>query len=88
MNPSRWEKPTGIKTSLRTILSVALSPDGKLILVGGKPVAIEVYDTEARVRTTTYDLGIGGTYSLALAPDGLTFAAGGDLGLVICDLSQ
>ena len=69
------------------MLAVAISPDGKTILVGGKPGAIEVYDVASRTRTTAYDFGIGGIYALAFAPDGLTFAAGGDKGLVVCDHS-
>jgi WD40 repeat protein len=87
LNPIRKEKPTRLKTGLRTVLAVAISPDGKTILVGGKPGAIEVYDVASRTRTTAYDFGIGGIYALAFAPDGLTFAAGGDKGLVVCDHS-
>jgi WD40 repeat protein len=88
MNPVRKEKPTRIKTGVRIVLAVAVSPDGKTVLVGGKPGAIEVYDTQARTKTTTYDFGIGGVYALAYAPDGLTFAAAGDEGLVVCDASE
>lgn len=87
MNPVRKEKSTRLKTGVRTVLAVAVSPDGKTILVGGKPGAIEVYDAQSRCRTTSYDFGIGGVYALAFAPDGLTFAAGGDKGLVVCDTS-
>lgn len=85
MNPARKEKSTRLKTGVRTVLAVAASPDGKMILVGGKPGAIEVYDVASRTRTTAYDFGIGGIHALAFAPDGLTFAAGGDKGLVVCD---
>jgi WD40 repeat protein len=85
LNPVRKEKPARLKTGVRTVLSVAVSPDGRTVLAGGKPGAIEVYDVESRTRTTAYDFGIGGVYSLAFAPDGLTFAAGGDKGLVVCD---
>jgi len=87
LNPLRKEKPTRLKTSARTVLAVVVSPDGRTILVGGKPGAVEVYDVASRSRTTSYDFGIGGVYSLAFAPDGLTFAAGGDKGLVVCDTS-
>ena len=87
MNPVRKVKPTRLKTGVRTVLAVAASPDGRLILVGGKSGAIEVYDVASRSRIATYDFGIGGVYTLAFAPDGLTFAAGGDKGLVVCDVS-
>ncbi len=85
INPVRKEKPTRLKTGLRTVLAVAVAPDGRTLLVGGKPGAIEVYDTATRTRTTTYDFNIGGVHALAFAPDGLTFAAAGDKGLVVCD---
>jgi WD40 repeat protein len=87
LNPVRREKPSRLKTGVRTVLAVAVSPDGKTILVGGKPGAIELYDVASRCRTTSYDFGLGGVYALAFAPDGLTFAAGGDKGLVVCDTS-
>ena len=60
MNPVRKEKPTRLKTGVRTILAVAVSPDGRTVLVGGKPGAIEVYDVAGHTRTTAYDFGIGG----------------------------
>jgi len=87
LNPLRKDKPIRLKTGIRTVLAVAVSPDGRTILVGGKPGVVEVYDVSSRSRTTSYDFGIGGIYALAFAPDGLTFAAGGDKGLVVCDTS-
>jgi hypothetical protein len=44
-----------------------------------------VFDVATRARTTSYDFGIGGLHALAYAPDGVTFAAAGDTGLVVCD---
>jgi WD40 repeat protein len=84
-NPVKFEKPTRLKTGLRIVVAVAASPDGKTVLVGGKPGMIEVYDMATRKRTTTYDFGIGPVHALAYAPDGLTFAAAGETGLVVCD---
>lgn len=85
VNPVKEEKPTRLKTAARTVVALAASPDGKSLLAGGRPGTVEVYDTATRARTTTYDFGIGGLHSLASAPDGLTFAAAGDKGLVVCD---
>ena len=59
---------------------------GRSLLAASRGL-IEVYDVASRTRTTAYDFGIGGIYALAFAPDGLTFAAGGDKGLVVCDHS-
>jgi WD40 repeat protein len=84
-NPIKYEKPARVKTGSRTVVSVVASPDGKLVLVGGRPGAVEVFDVETRTKTTSYDFGIGGLHALAYAPDGLTFAAAGDTGLVVCD---
>jgi WD40 repeat protein len=88
VNPTRQNKPIRLKTGIRTVAALAASPDGKTILVGGRPGMIEVYDTLTRTTKTTYDFGIGSVHSLAFAPDGLTFAAGGDRGLVVCDVAS
>jgi WD40 repeat protein len=87
VNPVRKDKVTRLRTGIRTVAALAASPDGKTILVGGRPGMIEVYDTLTRTKKTTYDFGIGCVHSLAFAPDGLTFAASGDSGLVVCDVA-
>ena len=86
-NPLKFEKPARVKTGLRLLVAAAASPDGKTVLASGKPGTIEVYDAATRARTTTYDFGIGPVHSLAYAPDGLTFAAAGETGLVVCDVA-
>ena len=88
VNPVCNAKATRVKTGCRTILALAASPDGKTLLAGGRPGAVEVYDTATRARKTTFDFGIGGVHALAYAPDGLTFAAAGDDGLVVCDAPE
>jgi WD40 repeat protein len=84
-NPARQGKPAKVKTGLRVVTAVTASPDGKTLLAGGKPGTVEVYDAGTLTRATTYDFGVGGVHALAFAPDGLTFAAAGDKGLVVCD---
>ena len=88
VNPLHCEKPTRVKTGSRTIVALAASPDGKILLAGGRPGSVEVYDTTTRAKKATYDFGIGGLHALAFAPDGLTFAAAGDQGLVVCDTGE
>lgn len=85
VNPVRVQRVARLKTGIRTVTGLAVSPDGKTVLVGGRPGNVEVYDVATRTRTATYDFGIGGLHALAFAPDGLTFAAAGDNGLVVCD---
>ncbi|HEX4610292.1 MAG TPA: hypothetical protein VH092_19030, partial [Urbifossiella sp.] len=84
INPVRADRPRRVKTGGR-ISCLAASPDGRVVLAGGRQGAVEVYDTASRGRTTAYDFGLGGLHALAFAPDGLTFAAAGDKGLVVCD---
>jgi WD40 repeat protein len=86
VNPTRQEKGTVVKTGVRTVSALAASPDARIILAGGRPGTVEVYDPETRAKKTTYDFGIGGVHALAFAPDGLTFAVAGDEGLVVCDV--
>jgi WD40 repeat protein len=88
VNPVRAAKAIRVKTGSRTIVALAASPDGKTLLAGGRPGAVEVYDTATRALKNSYDFGIGGLHSLAYAPDGLTFAASGDEGLVVCDSGE
>lgn len=88
VNPVRNAKATRVKTGSRVIVALAAAPDGKTLLAGGRPGAVEVYDTATRARRTTFDFGIGGVHALAYAPDGLTFAAAGDDGLVVCDAPE
>ena len=88
VNPAREAKPTRVKTGSRTVVALAASPDGKVVLAGGRPGAVEVYDVASRARKASYDFGIGGLHALAFAPDGLTFAAAGDDGLVVCDAPE
>lgn len=85
VNPLRREKPTRVKSGSRTVVALAASPDGLTVLAGGRPGAVEVFDTARRAKRAEYDFGIGGVHALAFAPDGLTFAAAGDNGLVVCD---
>jgi WD40 repeat protein len=78
-------KPRKVKTRFRSVTGLAASPDGRTVLAGGKPGAVEVYDAETGSLRTAYDFDLGGVYDIAAAPDGLTFAVAGDRGLVVCD---
>src|SRR5262249_19778282 len=82
------KKPVKVKTGLRTVTALAVSPDGRSLLAGGKPGTVELYDGATRTLRRTFDFGIGGVHALAIAPDGGTFAVAGDKGLVRCDLDD
>jgi WD40 repeat protein len=74
-----------VKTGLRTLNAVAVSPDGRAVIAGGSPKAVEVYDAATGAKWAAYDFGVGSVHAVAFAPDGLTFAVAGYDGLVVCD---
>lgn len=78
-------KPRKAKTGFRTVTAVAATPDGRAVIVGGRPAGVEVYDADAGALRVRYDFGLGGVNAVAVAPDGLTFAVGGDDGLAVFD---
>jgi WD40 repeat protein len=75
-----------IKTALRTITALAAAPDGRTLLVAGKPGLVQLYDAETYQLRASYDFEAGGIHAAAYAPDGCTFALGADKGLVLCDV--
>jgi WD40 repeat protein len=85
MDTARPGKPKRNKTGLRTLGALAVSPDGRSLLAGGRPATVEWYDVESRQLKATYDFEVGAVHGLAFSPDGCTFAVAGDKGLVLCD---
>jgi WD40 repeat protein len=83
---SGTSKLVRVKTRFRAVTAVAAAPDGRAVLVGGKPGAVEVFDPATGSVRAAYDFGLGIVHALAVAPDGLTFAAAGETGLAVCDL--
>jgi WD40 repeat protein len=77
-------KPRKVKTGFRNVTAIAAPPDGRAVIVGGRPGGVEVYDPTGTPRIR-YDFGLGGVNAVAVAPDGLTFAVGGDDGLAVFD---
>ena len=79
-------KPRRVKTGLRLLNTLAATPDGRALLVGGTPERVEVYRWDSDAVVTGYDFRLGVVHAVAVAPDGLTAAAGGDGGLAVFDL--
>ena len=78
-------KPRRVKTGMRTVTALAVSPDGRTLLAGGRPGLVERYDAERLALLGAFEFELGGVNSLAFAPDGFTFAVGGEDGLAVCD---
>lgn len=74
------------KTGVRMIRTLAVSPTGRVLAVGGSPGRVEVYDLPSREKRTAYDFDLGPVQSLAFAPDGLTLAVGAEKGLIVVDV--
>lgn len=77
--------PEHVRSGIRAVTALALSPDGRLLLAGGKPT-VECYDVATRTRRAAFDFEVGTVHALAFAPDGCTFAVAGQNGLLVCDV--
>lgn len=62
---------------------VAFTPDGNGMLVGGPRERVQLWDVPSREKRCEWNWRLEKLMSLAVAPDGLTAAAGGRLGRVV-----
>lgn len=88
VDPTGNRKPVKLKSGSRLATALAPTPDGRSLLVGGKPGRVEVFDLggPTPTRQQAFDFDVGGVHGLAVSPDGLTFAVAGDKGLLVCDV--
>jgi WD40 repeat protein len=70
-------------TGKALVNDVAASADGHRVIAALNNGTIEVWDTVTGAAGPRFAWGIGGVYSIALAPDGLTCAAAGSRGRVV-----
>lgn len=61
----------------------AFTPDGGAILVASTDGTVSRFDTSGFAAGDRFDWGLGSLHSVAVAPDGLTAAAGGEAGQVV-----
>jgi len=64
--------------SRRPVNGIAFTPDGRTLLTAGEDRLVRVWDAATGSARTAFDWGAGRLYSLAVSPDGLTAAAGGE----------
>jgi len=68
------------------ICQVAFLPDSRTLLSVGWDATVRFWDVASRRQRTAFDFGIGRVHCAAVAPDGMTAAAGGDGVIVVWDL--
>lgn len=85
VNATRPERPRTVKTGFLNVTGIAAPADGRVVYVGGRPSGVEVYEAGSAKQVARYDFGLGGVNAVAVSPDGLTVAAGGDDGLAVID---
>ncbi|QEL15410.1 WD40 repeat domain-containing protein [Limnoglobus roseus] len=85
-NTDKEARLRAVRTGIPHIKSLAVSPDGRTLLVGGRPGAVELYQLPDFTLRSAFDFGLGDVDAIAFAPDGLTYAVGGASGLIICDI--
>jgi len=70
------------------VISVAYTPDGRSVLSAGADGLVKIWDANTRALLRTFDWQLGDIGCVAVAPDGLTAAAGGNSVIVLWDLEE
>jgi WD40 repeat protein len=87
-----WDVVTGAtlvhhKINKQHFMDVAFTPDGRFLLLARNDKTVRVWDTQTWREQAAFDWDIGAIVSVAVAPDGMRAAAGGDKGkIVVWDL--
>jgi WD40 repeat protein len=87
-----WDVVTGTtlvhhKIDLQHFKDAAFTPDGRFLLLARNDKTVRVWSTQTWSEQAAFDWDIGAIVSVAVAPDGMRAAAGGDKGkIVVWDL--
>jgi WD40 repeat protein len=77
------EEVARLRQRSKHFLSGNFTPDGRRFLTASNEGSVKCWDTATWTLTREYAWGIGGLRSVAVAPDGLTAAAGGEKKTVV-----
>jgi WD40 repeat protein len=84
-----WDTVAELSQKRKHILSGAFTPDGCCFLTASNEETVKCWDTATWTLKREYAWEIGGLRSVAVAPDGMTAAAGGDKAkIVLFDLDD
>jgi WD40 repeat protein len=86
-----WDTTTGepgavLKGHEKLVNAVAFTPDSRDLLTGSNDGTVRIWDAESGREVRAYDWHIGRVHVVAVAPDGMRAAAGGDAAIVLWDL--
>ncbi len=84
-DPTTAAKLRRVKTGIPRLSAVAVAPDGQSAFAVGRPGRVERYRLPELTLMHAFDFGLGNVDAIAVSPDGLTFAVGGENGLIVCD---
>ncbi len=86
-NPER--PPRHLRGHQHFTCALAFTPDSQLLATGGWDSTVRLWEVASRVECQRYDWQLGRINALALAPDGMTAAVGGDhRDVIIWDLER
>lgn len=89
-----WSTKTGEKLSLVTrheeaVVGLCFSPDGQRLISASWDTTVRIHSVVSRSPVVSYNWDIGRLHSLAIAPDGMTAAVGGDRpDVIVWDLEE
>jgi WD40 repeat protein len=84
----KFKQQTALKGHEDCVIGVGFTPDGRTVVTASWDRTIRTWDAATGRQTGSFDWELGRTFTVAVAPDGMTAAAGGEVPhIVLWDLS-